>query len=123
MFLKILSFIENSNINNQLKFHVFTVIFFKSYTNTKGDFVKNRFCVKIPGFSFVFHGAVEKYWEFWPPSCINNIHFPIEQDTEIENQSIISTTYRGHRRKKKKQTHIVKSIRSSFHSESKMLTK
>jgi len=25
----------------------------------------------------------------------NQIHFPIEQDTEFENQTIISTTYRA----------------------------
>ena len=30
-----------------------------------------------------------------------HIHFPIEQDTEVENQCIISTTYREHRHKKK----------------------
>jgi len=39
--------IENSNI----KFHVPTVICFRVTPKTKINFLKNRFCVKIPVFS------------------------------------------------------------------------
>jgi len=48
--LKMLWCIENAKINIQSKFHVSTVIFFKVTPKTKFNFVKNRFCVKIPVF-------------------------------------------------------------------------
>jgi len=48
--LKILSCIENGNVNIQSKFHASTVIFFKVTPKTKIDFLENRFCVKIPVF-------------------------------------------------------------------------
>jgi len=32
------------------------------------------------------------YFKFRPPECINQIHFPIGKDTEVENQRIMSTS-------------------------------
>ena len=48
--LKMISCIENASINNQWTFHVSTVICFKGTPKTKFNFVKNRFCLKIPVF-------------------------------------------------------------------------
>jgi len=64
---KIVWCIENANINIQSKLHVSMVICFRVLPKTKIDFLKNRFCVKIPiflNFSYVFHGDFENYWEF-----------------------------------------------------------
>ena len=47
---KKLWFIENANINIQSKFHVPTVIWLRVAPKTKINFLKNRFCVKIPVF-------------------------------------------------------------------------
>jgi len=41
---KIVCCIENANI----KLHVFTTICFRVTPNTKIDFVKNQFCLRIP---------------------------------------------------------------------------
>ena len=61
--LKILTSVENANINNQWKFHVSTIICVKVKPNAKFDFAW-----KFPfflNFSFVFlSGAFENYWEF-----------------------------------------------------------
>ena len=46
--LQMLSCIENANIKNQGKFT--TVICLKVTPKTKFNFVKNRFCVKMPVF-------------------------------------------------------------------------
>ena len=48
--LKMLSCIENANINIQSKFHVPTVICLRVAPKTKIDYLENRFCVKIPVF-------------------------------------------------------------------------
>ena len=47
---KILSCIENANINNQWKWQVYTFICFTITPKTKIDFLENRFYVKIPVF-------------------------------------------------------------------------
>jgi len=102
--------IENANINIQSKLHVYTFICFRVTPKTKIDLVENRFCVKIP-LIFMFFPALLKTIGniiFRPPQCINNIHFLIKQDTEVENRSIISTTYRVRIYKKnKKKIHII----------------
>jgi len=45
--LKILSCIENANINIQSTFHVLTVFCFRVAPKTKIDFLENTFCVRI----------------------------------------------------------------------------
>jgi len=64
------------------------VICFRVTPKTKIDFFKNRFCGKIPVFK-----KLPGFLNFDLLMHQLDIYFPIEQDTEVENRSIISTTY------------------------------
>ena len=131
--LKMLSSIEHANINNQWKCHVPTVVWFKVTPKIQIQFCENSILRKCSLFSLIFllfFFSLLKMtgnFTFWPPQCTNDVHFPIEQDTEVENRNIISTTYRVHRHKKKfknlkKKTRII--VKSTlFHSESKKIKK
>jgi len=124
-FLKILSSIENANINIPVKISCIYVNLFQSYssvtTKTKINFVKNRLCVKM--FRFFLNFCVVCFWKLLR---ISNLTSWMHQLDSLSHRTRYcwrkSKLFYCPRRRwhKKKHIVVVKSIHSSHCSESKM---
>jgi len=86
--------------------HVFSLICFRITPKTKIDFVKNGFLLKLPFSSGVLLLGIIN---FDLPNYLTRITYRL--GTEVENQSILSTTYNAPTTQKqiknKNKTHIV----------------
>ena len=111
---KMLSCIENANINIQSKLHVpFYGHLFKSCTKNPNRFFRKQIQRKIPvflNFSFVFYGAFENYWKnfTFDNQSTNQIHFPIRKNTVEEYPSIFTVLKGDDRHKNEKNKKIKK---------------